>query len=98
MSINKGKVEKVLSQAFIENCSEINEDDAGTRIVQSEQKIRLLKHEMENDAKLLAAKQVAKDLSAGYNAAIKHEQAKIQYLLDKIEEIQNNEVNPDSSQ
>jgi hypothetical protein len=97
MGINKGKAEKVLSQAFVENNAAVSEDEASAKIVQSEQKIRELKNEMNNDAKLNAARQVAKDLGAGYGSAIKYEQAKIQFLLDKIEEIQSGEVNPTSS-
>ena len=52
---------------------------------------------MQADENLQAAVQVKKDLEGGYKSAIKYEQAKIQYLLAKIEEIQEGDVNPHAS-
>lgn len=97
MSVNKGKATKILSQSFVENNSNISEDQAGELIVKAEQKIKLLEEERFNDEKLSAAKQIAKDLNAGYSSAIKYERAKIGFLLEKIEEIQSGDVNPTSS-
>lgn len=88
---------KVLSQSFVENNANISEDQAGELIVKAEQKIKLLEEERANDEKLAAAKQIAKDLNAGYTSAIKYEKAKISFLLEKIEEIQSGDVNPTSS-
>lgn len=87
MSVNKGKAIKILSQSFIDNHAEITEDDASALIVKCEQQIRELKDEMSADPKLIAARQIVKDLSAGYNGAVRHEKAKIAFMLDKIEEI-----------
>lgn len=94
MGVNQGKANKVLSKSFVENHANISEDEAAAIIVKSEQTIRQLEEERQNDEKLSAAKQIVKDLSAGYSSAIKYEKAKISFLLEKIEEIQSGDVNP----
>ena len=97
MAVDLGKARKILSQAFLENNDKISEDEAATLVVKSELQIKVLREEMGADEKLQAATQVVKDLKMGYGNAIKYEEAKIQYLLAKIEEIQNGEVNPNAS-
>lgn len=92
----KSSARKVLSKAFIDNHETVNEDVAGELIVKAEQKIREIEEERAADEKLTAARNIVKDLSAGYSSAIKYERAKIQYLLEKIGEIQSGEVNPSS--
>jgi hypothetical protein len=87
----------VLSKSFIDNNSNVNEDQAMEMIVRATQKIKELEDERSNDDKLNAAKQIAKDLNAGYTSAIKYERAKIAFLLEKLEEIQSGDVNPTSS-
>jgi len=94
---NLESIKKVLSKSFVDNHEDVNEDVAGTLIVAAEQKMRNIREERAADEKLAQAKQIAKDLNSAYTAAIKYEQAKIDFLLEKIEEIQANEVNPDSS-
>jgi small-conductance mechanosensitive channel len=96
MAVDLGKAKKILSSTFLEDNENINEDDAASLIVKAEQQIKALSDEMQADDKLNAAQQIAKDLKSGYNNAIRYEQAKIQYLLAKIEEIQTG-VNPDAS-
>ena len=88
MSIDKGKARKILSQTFVENNKDVTADEARNMIIKAEQKLRLLTDEMNNDAKLQAAKQVVKDISTGYTSAIKYEYAKISFLLDKLEELE----------
>lgn len=85
-----------LSQSFVDNAKDLNEDEATALLVESEQKIRALKEERAADEKLSAAKNIVKDLSAGYNSALSYEKSKISYLLDKIQEIQDGNVNPHS--
>ena len=97
MAVDIGKAKKILSQAFLENNQNINEDEAATMVVKSEMQIKALREEMAADEKLAAAVQVTKDLKSGYNNAIKYEESKIQYLLAKIEEIQSGSVNPEAS-
>jgi hypothetical protein len=97
MAVDLGKAKKILSQAFLENNDNVNEDDAAAMVVKSEMQIKALREEMAADEKLSAAIQIAKDLKTGYSNAIKYEEAKIQYLLAKIEEIQSGSVNPEAS-
>ena len=97
MAVDLGQAKKILSQAFLENNDNVNEDTAAAMVVKSEMQIRALREEMGADEKLAAAVQIAKDLKTGYNNAIKYEEAKIQYLLAKIEEIQGGTVNPKAS-
>ena len=97
MAVDLGKARKILSQSFLDNHDEVNEDEAAHMIVKAEQQIKALFEERETDENLSAAKGVVKDLSAGYNNAIKYEQAKIQFLLAKLEEIQDGSTNPHAS-
>lgn len=97
MAVDLGKAKKILSQTFLEDNQDVNEDVAAQLIVKAEMTIKGLTEECQADERLNAAKQVAKDLQSGYTNAIKYEQAKIQYLLAKIEEIQGGDVNPDAS-
>jgi hypothetical protein len=89
-------VKKVLSQSFVDNHENVNEDVAADLLVKAEQKIKEIKEERAADEKLAAAKQIAKDLNSAYTSAIKYEEAKIQFLLEKIQEIQTGAVNPTS--
>jgi len=97
MAVDIGKAKKVLNQAFLDNVTDIAEDEAGALIVRSEQKLRELRNEMENDEDLSGAMQVVKDLKGAYTSVMKYEEAKIQHLLEKIDEIQDGSVNPDAS-
>lgn len=91
MSESKG-----LDKSFVDNNENISEDVAGELIVRSTQKIREIEQEREADEKLVAAKQIVKDINSAYTSAIKYERAKINFLLEKINEIQSGEVNPSS--
>lgn len=90
-------VKKVLSKSFVDNHESINEDTANVLIVQAEQKIKEIEEEKAADEKLMTAKQIVKDINTAYSSAIKYERAKISFLLEKLSEIQNDEVNPTSS-
>lgn len=83
-----------LSQSFVDNAESLNEDEATALLVEAEQKIRALKEERNADEKLTAAKNIVKDLNAGYSSALSYEKSKIAFLLDKIQEIQDGNVNP----
>lgn len=97
MTVSVGRAKSILSKSFIENVKDISEDVAAEMVVKAEMKIRDLKEELANDDKLNAAKQIAKDLNAGYSSVIKMEEAKIAYLLEQIRAIQDGSVNPDAS-
>jgi len=93
MALDLGKAKKVLGSTYIEDHNEVTEDRAAELIVKAEQKIKALESEKSQDEELAAATQIKKDLESGYNNAIKYERAKIDYLLAKIEEIQEGDVN-----
>lgn len=95
MATNKN-ARKVLGSAFVENNENVSEDVAAELIVRAEQKIKEIEEERAADERLAAAKNIVKDLNGSYTSAIKYEKAKINYLLDKIAEIQGGHVNPDS--
>jgi hypothetical protein len=90
-------VKKTLSKSFVENHEDVNEDTATQLIVQAEQKIKEIEEERSADEKLAAAKQIVKDINSAYTSAIKYERAKINFLLEKIAEIQGGDVNPSSA-
>jgi len=89
-------VKKVLSKSFVDNHENVTEDVASDLIIKAEQKVKEIKEERGADEKLAQAKQIVKDLNSAYSSAIKYEQAKIDFLLEKIQEIQSGDVNPDS--
>lgn len=90
-------LKKVLSKSFVDNNENISEDEAGSLIVQAEQKIRDIEDERAADEKLAAAKQIVKDINSAYTSALKYERAKISFLLEKITEIQGGDINPSSA-
>ena len=96
MVVDLGKAKRILSATFLEDNENLNEDEAAALIVKAEQQIKAVLDEMNADDKLSAAQQIVKDLKSAYSSTVKYEQAKIQYLLAKIEEIQTG-VNPDAS-
>lgn len=97
MALDYGKAKSILSSSFLENNEGVSEDEASSLVVKAELTIKGLRQEKSEDEQLIAAAQVKKDLESSYNNAIKYEEAKIQYLLAKIEEIQEGTVNPHAS-
>lgn len=93
---SSNNLRKVLSKSFVDNHENITEDMASDLVVKSELKIKNVKEERAADERLAQAKQIVKDLNTAYSSTIKYEQAKIDFLLEKIEEIQSGAVNPSS--
>lgn len=93
---NLNAAKKVLSKSFVDNHENVNEDVAAELIVSAEMKIKEIKEEQAADGKLEQAKQIVKDLNGAYTSAVKYEQAKISFLLEKIQEIRDGAVNPSS--
>jgi hypothetical protein len=83
----KTKWEKVLSESYVATNADISENDAEKELINCEFTIKQLSHEKENDQQLNAAKEIVKDLNAGYSSAMKYEKAKIEFLLEKIENL-----------
>lgn len=94
--MSTSSLKKVLSKSFVDNHEDIDEDTACTLIIQAEQKIKEIQDEKESDEKLMTARQIVKDINSAYTSAVKYERAKIQFLIEKINEIQNGDVNPSS--
>lgn len=70
---------------FKETADSSNEDQLKKIILLSEGNIYTIDKEQEADIKLIAAKEMAKDLSEPYKDAKKTQQAKIQYALLLLE-------------
>jgi rubrerythrin len=94
--MGKKNYSKILSRVFVDNNENVDEDTASRLIVEAAKQIRAIKEEKKEDPQLAAAQQLVKDLSSAYSAAIKNEQAKIEFLLEKIAEIEDGSVNPSS--
>jgi prefoldin subunit 5 len=77
--------EKVLTDSWVNNNSGLTLDEAKQKIIDCQFDIKNTLYEKENDDQLNAAKEIVKDLGAGYNAAVKYEKAKIDFLLERIE-------------
>lgn len=86
--VKMNKAKEILSKTFVESVENLNEDELNALIAKSMQRKRDLKAEMEADEKLTAARQIVKDLSDGYKSVIKVEEAHIDFLLGKLDEIQ----------
>jgi len=97
MGIDVSKAKKILSEAYVQNNNDLNEDELNAQIANAMDKIKNLEEERDNDTQLQSAQQIVKDLKSGYSSAIQYEKAKVAFLLDKRREIQEGDINPDSS-
>jgi hypothetical protein len=79
--------EKVLTESWVANRKVLSEEEAEKEVVSIEFEIKNLLHEKENNEELKAAKEVVKDLNSGFSSALKYEKAKIEFLLEHIENI-----------
>lgn len=79
--------EKVLNESYIASRTEISESEAEKELISAEFALKQLAYEKENHEQLQAAKEIVKDLNAGFSSAAKVEKAKIEFLLEKIENI-----------
>ena len=77
---------EILSSTFKENNTGLTEEELNERVAQCELVIRALTEEKKTDTQLLSAQEIVKDINGGYNDAIKYERAKIEFLLDKIDD------------
>lgn len=79
--------EKVLTESYVASKQELTEAEAEKELIQAEFTVKEILHEKENDQQLSAAREIVKDLNSGYSAAAKYEKAKIEFLLEKIENL-----------
>jgi len=80
------KYKKTLTDTYVSDRISITEDEAVKEITDSEFTIRQLLSDKSEDQELESAKIIAKDLNAGYTSAVNYEKAKIEFLLEKVEE------------
>jgi hypothetical protein len=85
MAKKKTSWEKVLTESWVANRKNLSEEDAEKELVSAEFEIKQLLHDKESNEQLKAAKEIVSDLNAGFSSAIKYEKAKIDFLLEQIE-------------
>ena len=81
----KKDVKDILTGSWIDDHKQLSEDEALNELATCEFGVKNLEYNKDNDDQLSAAKEIVKDLGGGYNAAIKYERAKIDFLLDHIQ-------------
>lgn len=86
-----------MPKTFMESLVNLNEDTCMEEIVKCFQKVDEVEQDRDANEQLSKAKEIVKDLSAGYSSAIKLEKKKIRLLIKKLKEIQNGEINPTPS-
>jgi hypothetical protein len=79
--------EKVLTESWVNNSREFTEEEAEKALIQAEFEIKQCVYDREHHEQLQAAKEIVKDLNAGFSSAIKYEKAKIEFLLEHIENV-----------
>jgi hypothetical protein len=87
MAKKKTNWEKVLTESWVSNRRSLTEEEAEKELVQAEFEIKQIVHEQKNNQQLQAAKEVVKDLNSGFGSAVKYEKAKIEFLLEHIENV-----------
>lgn len=79
------KWEKILSDTYVSTNLSISEEEATAKLVEAQFAIKQINQEKEDDTQLASAREIVKELGAGYSAASKHEKAKVEFLLEVIE-------------
>jgi hypothetical protein len=79
------KWEKILSETYVSANLNLTEEEAKNKLIEAQFAIKQINQEKEDDEQLNSAKEIAKELGAGYSAAAKHEKAKVEFLLEIIE-------------
>jgi hypothetical protein len=79
------KWEKILSDTYVSTNLNLSEEEATAKLIEAQFAIKQIGQEKEDDTQLSSAKEIVKELGAGYSAASKHEKAKVEFLLEIIE-------------
>ena len=82
----KQDFKKLLTDTYVSDRIQITEDEAIKELTDANFAVKQINREKEEDEELQSAKEIVKDMNAGYNSASKFEKAKIDFLLGKIEE------------
>jgi len=85
--------EKILTESWVANNLNLSESEAEKALINSEFEIKTLTYDKENHEQLKAAKEIVKDLNAGFSSGVKYEKAKIEFLLEQIENIRISNAN-----
>ena len=80
------KIIKSLPTGYAEDAASLDGEQLRAEIIKAETSQRETEREMKADEKLCGAKEVVKDLAAGYRDAIKAQRAKISYSLHLLDE------------
>ena len=79
---------KIVSETFLADInSMIDPGSLKSKLVEAQMQIRTIVDAENDDAQLTAARELAKDLGAGYREASKQEYAKIVVCLNRLEEL-----------
>ena len=79
------KWEKILSETYVSTNINLSEEEAKNKLIDAQFAIKQINQEKEDDTQLSSAREIVKELGAGYSAASKHEKAKVEFLLEIIE-------------
>ena len=79
------KWEKILSETYVSTNISLSEEEAKNKLIDAQFAIKQINQEKEDDQQLSSAREIVKELGAGYSAASKHEKAKVEFLLEIIE-------------
>lgn len=79
------KWEKILSETYVSTNISLSEEEAKNKLIEAQFAIKQINQEKEDDQQLSSAREIVKELGAGYSAASKHEKAKVEFLLEIIE-------------
>jgi len=79
------KWEKILSDTYVSTNLSLSEEEATAKLIEAQFAIKQINQEKEDDTQLSSAREIVKELGAGYSAASKHEKAKVEFLLEIIE-------------
>lgn len=81
------KAKQLLSESYVSEMESLSREQLANALVDCEKQLAYVKERFDADEKLTAAKEVVKDLSEGYRAALKYESAKIKAIIDRIKEL-----------
>lgn len=84
MDINK--IIAKLPAGFVDDASGMDGDQLRAEIIRAETALREVDSAQKEDEKLAGAKEIVKDIVAGYNDVKRAQRAKIQYVLHVLEE------------
>ena len=80
------KIKKQLNEDMLQELDALSPEEIKNQVVQSQQAIKLAKDELDENPEFKKLKSDLKDLRSGFTDLKKFQQAKIDYLLLRLEE------------